>query len=208
MSSCLDSLCPLSTRHARSTQSHPWLSDALRTLPSNLRAAERKWHKSAAPDDLASYQTLLSSFSSSITAAEKTFYKDKINSATELFFIFKTLLYPPPPATNLTADTFASFFTEKVAAIGQQFDQLSPSPKGATVNSSSFPSFIPLSESEVSKILTGSRPTTCPLDPIPSNILQAISPAVLPAITQVINASFNSGTFPSLFKVARVTPVN
>src|SRR4029434_5395420 len=62
----------------------------------------------------------------------------------------------------------------------------------------------------------GCRPTTCPLDPIPSNILQAIgrgcinhlfSPAVLPAITQVINASFNSGTFPSLFKVARVTPL-
>src|SRR4029434_144398 len=43
--------------------------------------------------------------------------------------------------------------------------------------------------------------------PIPSNILQAISPAVVPAITQVINASFNSGTFPSLFKVARVTPL-
>src|SRR4029434_8447078 len=72
---------------------------------------------------------------------------------------------------------------------------------------SSFPSFTPLSESEVSKILTGSRPTTCPLDPIPSNILQVISPAVLPAITQVINASFNSGTFPSSFKVARVTPL-
>ena len=94
-----------------------------------------------------------------------------------------------------------------MAAIGKQFDQLSPPPKGTTVNGSSFPSFIPLSESEVSKILTGSRPTTCPLDPIPSNILQAISPAVLPAITQVMNASFHSGTFPSLFKVARVTPL-
>src|SRR4029434_2624648 len=116
---------------------------------------------------------------------------------------FKTLLYPPPPppATNLTADNFASFFTEKVAAIGKQFDQLSPPPKGDTVNVSSFPSFTPLSESEVSKILTGSRPTTCPLDPIPLNILQSISPAVLPAITQMINASFNSGTCHSLFKV-------
>src|SRR4029434_3818678 len=101
-------------------------------------------------------------------------------------------------ATNLTADNLASFFTEKVAAIGKQFDQLSPHPKGTSVNGSLFPSFTHL---------TGSRPTTCPLDPIPSNILQAISPAVLPAITQVINASFNSGTFPSSFKVARVTPL-
>ena len=28
--------------------------------------------------------------------------------------------------TSIHADTFASFFTEKVAAIGKQFDQLSP----------------------------------------------------------------------------------
>src|SRR4029434_224511 len=127
----------------------------------------------------------------------RLFYNDKINGAPDartLFSTFKTLLYPPPPppATNLTADNFASFCKEKVAAIVRP--TVSP-PKGATVNGSSFPSFIPLSETEVSKILTGSRPTTCPLDPIPSNILQAISPAVLPAITQVINASFNSGTF-------------
>src|SRR4029434_9727134 len=119
----------------------------------------------------------------------------------------ESYFFMSPCASNLTADTFTSFFTEKVAAIGKQFNQLSPHPKGTTVNGSLFPSFIPLSESEVSKILTGSRPTTCSLNPIPSNILQAMSPAVLPAITQVINASFNSGTFPSLFKVARVTPL-
>src|SRR4029434_4581137 len=99
LSSCLDSLCPLSTRPARSTQSHSWLRDTLRTQRSNLRAAERKWHKSAPLDDLASYQTLLASFSSSITAAKKTFFNDKINGATDarkLFSTFKTLLYPPP----------------------------------------------------------------------------------------------------------------
>src|SRR4029434_1388746 len=91
-------------------------------------------------ETLASFQTLMASFSSSITAAKKTFFNDKINGATDartLFSTFKTLLYPPPPppATNLTADNFASFFTEKVAAIGKQFDQPSPPPPGAHLNS-------------------------------------------------------------------------
>src|SRR4029434_3802896 len=68
----------------------------------------RKWHKSAVLDDLASYQTLLASFSSSITAAKKTFFNDKINGATDartLFYTFTTLLHPPPPppASHLTA---------------------------------------------------------------------------------------------------------
>ena len=64
----------------------------------------------------------MSSFSSSITAAKKAFYNDNIK---KLFFTFKTLLYLPPPATNLTSDTFDSFFTEKVAANRNQFNQLS-----------------------------------------------------------------------------------
>jgi len=53
LSSSLDSLCPLSTKPAWSSQSHPWLNDTLRALRTNLRAAERKWHKSKDPADLA-----------------------------------------------------------------------------------------------------------------------------------------------------------
>ena len=66
------------------------------------------------------------------------------------------LLYPlpPPPATNLTADNFASFFTEKVAAIGKQFDQLSPPLRAQPSMAHRF------LLSFLSKILTGSRPTT------------------------------------------------
>ncbi len=48
-------------------------------------------------------------------------------------------------------------------------------------------SFCPLTEAEVSKLLLSSHPTTCPLDPIPSHLLQAISPTLLPALTHIIN---------------------
>ncbi len=41
--------------------------------------------------------------------------------------------------------------------------------------------------SEVSKRLFSSHPTTCPLDPIPSQLLQAISPTLLPALKHIIN---------------------
>ncbi len=52
-----------------------------------------------------------------------------------------------------------------------------------------------------------SHPTTCPLDPIPSHLLQAISPTLLPALTHIINTSLLTGTFPTAFKQARVTPL-
>ncbi len=64
-----------------------------------------------------------------------------------------------------------------------------------------------LTEAEVSKLLLSSHPTTCPLDPIPSHLLQAISPALLPALTHIINTSLLTGIFPTAFKQARVTPL-
>ncbi len=60
---------------------------------------------------------------------------------------------------------------------------------------------------EVSKLLLSSHPTTCPLDPIPSHLLQAISPTLLPALTHIINTSLHTGIFPTAFKQARVTPL-
>ncbi len=63
---------------------------------------------------------------------------------------------------------------------------------------------VPLTEAEVSKLLLSSHPTTCPLDPIPSHLLQAISPALLPALTHIINTSLLTGIFPTAFKQARV----
>ncbi len=65
----------------------------------------------------------------------------------------------------------------------------------------------PLSEAEVSKLILSSHPTTCPLDPIPSHLLQAISPAVVPALTHIVNKSLHTGIFPSAFKQARITPL-
>ncbi|XDV25661.1 hypothetical protein PO909_029540 [Leuciscus waleckii] len=47
-----DIICPLSSRPARATPSNPWLSEVLREHRTELRAAERKWHKSKDASDL------------------------------------------------------------------------------------------------------------------------------------------------------------
>ncbi len=68
-------------------------------------------------------------------------------------------------------------------------------------------SFCPLTEAEVSKLILSSHPTTCPLDPIPSHLLQAISPTLLPALAHIINTSLLTGTLSTAFKQAWVTPL-
>ncbi len=99
----------------------------------------------------------------------------------DLLRTFNQLLCPPSPplTTSITADDFATFFTDKTRTISSQF-----SPP----------------HTQVSKLLLSSHPTTCPLDPIPSHLLQAISPTLLPALTHIINTSLLTGIFPTAFK--------
>ncbi len=100
LTSCLDNICPLSTRPAHAAPSNPWLSDVLCENRSKLRAAERKWRKSKDPLDPSMYQSLLSSFSAEVHISKSSYFHKKFNSASDTRNIFKTfnsLLCPPPP---------------------------------------------------------------------------------------------------------------
>ncbi|KAI2650186.1 hypothetical protein H4Q32_000118 [Labeo rohita] len=187
VSSSLPSTTLFSSLEHGPPPSNPWLSDVLREHRSKLRAAERKWRKSKDPSDLSMYQSLLSSFSAQVHTAKSSYFHNKINNAPD------------------TPDDFTTFFTDKTTTISSQF--LAPHiqeliPTTSTANTPLF-SFCPLSEAEVSTLLISSHPTTCPLDPIPSHLLQAISPTLLPALTHIINTSLLTGTFPTAFKQAR-----
>ncbi len=162
--------------------------------------------------DLSVYQSLLSSFSANVSTAKTTYYHNKINNCSDsrsLFKTFSSLLCPPPPppSSTLTADDFAIFFTNKTKTISDQFTTPQTDDNFITTNTHSLSSFSPLSEMDVSKLIISSHPTTCPLDPIPTHLLQAISSSVIPVLTHIINTSLHTGTFPTAFKQARVTPL-
>ncbi len=107
-----------------------------------------------------------------------------------------------------SADDFATFLTYKNRTISSQFSPPHTQDLQPTRSTAQTPifSFCPLTEAEVSKILLSSHPTTCPLDPIFSHLLQAISFTLLPVLTNIINTSLLTGIFSTALKQARVTP--
>ncbi|KAK3541957.1 hypothetical protein QTP86_008151 [Hemibagrus guttatus] len=154
-------------------------------------------------------------FSLDVTSAKTSFYKEKLETSAQdprkLHNIFSSLLNPPAPPSpsSLTAEDFASFYTEKIERICQTFTSLPTSPTSHNQHSAT-PSLMQLSTvaaEEVLQITWSCNPTTCPLDPIPSAMLQTISPDLLPFITTVINGSLTSGHIPTAFKKARVIPI-
>ncbi|KAK3557743.1 hypothetical protein QTP86_000303 [Hemibagrus guttatus] len=215
LSSTMDFLCPLSTIRRKNSSPAPWLSDVLCNNRRELRSAARKWKKSKLDTDLTSYRTLLSKFSLDVTSAKTSFYKEKLETSAQdprkLHNIFSSLLNPPAPPSpsSLTAEDFASFYTEKIERICQTFTSFPTSPTSHNQHSAT-PSLTQLSTvaaEEVLQITRSCNPTTCPLDPIPSAMLQTISPDLLPFITTVINGSLTSGHVPTAFKKARVIPI-
>ncbi|KAK3556385.1 hypothetical protein QTP70_007997 [Hemibagrus guttatus] len=141
-----------------------------------------------------------------------SFYKEKLEASAQdtrqIHGIFSSLLNPlaPPAPSSLTIEDFATFYTEKIEKICQTFTS---APTSSTSHSqhSATPSLKHLSTvaaEEVLQIIQSCNPTTCPLDPNPSAMLQTISPDLLPFITTVINGSITSGHVPTAFKKARV----
>ncbi len=96
------------------------------------------------------------------------------------------------------------FFIDKIKTISAQFFSPQSVKHILPANIHSFTSFSSLSEA--SKLLSN-HPTTCLLDPIISHLLQAISSAVVLALTHIINKPLHTGVFPSAFSQARLTPL-
>ena len=58
------------------------------------------------------------------------------------------------------------------------------------------------SEQELNSVIRKSKPTTCPVDPIPAPLLLDFLGDLLPALSQIVNDSLLSGSFPSVLKRA------
>ncbi|KAK3548453.1 hypothetical protein QTP70_013142 [Hemibagrus guttatus] len=216
LSSTMDLLCHLSTKQRKASSPAPWLSDVLRNNWRELRSAERKWKKSQLDTDLISYRMLLSKFSLDVTSAKTSFYKERLETSAQdprkLHNIFSSLLNPlaPPAPSSLTiSEDFTTFYTKKIEKICQTFAFATTSTTSHSQHSTTpllkHPSTVVAEE--VFQIIRSCNPTTCPLDPIPSTMLQTISPDLLPFITTVINGSLTSGHVPTAFKKARVIAI-
>ena len=62
-------------------------------------------------------------------------------------------------------------------------------------------------ETEVGKIIKSSKSTTCSLDPLPTKIIKKTSSSHIPALTRLINTSFESGIVSVPLKKALDTPI-
>ena len=111
-----------------------------------------------------------------------------------------------------------TFFYDKILTIRNRINHLLPSigtntPSSTEISETAenptnyLDSFSLITLDQLTKLISGSKPTTCILDPIPTKLLKEILPLINSTLLNTINLSLSSGYVPRSFKIAVIKPL-
>lgn len=218
--SLFNSLAPVKTRTVSFSHSAPWFSPHLRQLKAKGRQLERLFNKTGLTVHKQMHHAHILLYKDAISSAKSQYFAEKISSGagnTRALFsmVNKSLRMPDslPPHFYSTdhCNSIMAFFNNKISTIHQQLTPHTPSHLPPFVPNP--PPSVPLScfqlpsATDLAKLIRSSKPSTCQLDPLPSSLVIASLPSLLPLITTIIHSSLTSGFIPSPLKTAVVTPL-
>ena len=204
----------------------PWISDNIKAEQAIRRRYERKWRSTK----LTVHRQMLTNqrdhVSDMCRAAKIEYYQTKIETCgsdqKKLYQVMNELLHRKGPAllpahdsSKDLADKFCTFFTEKITSMmctRSQLDSITLADRHTILSpitsslGEGLSKFTLMTDVEILKIIKNSPTKSCSLDPLPTWLLKKTD-TLLPTITQIINKSLASGTFPTSFKSALVRPL-
>ena len=183
--SLLDCHAPVKHKNTTSQPCVPWMNDEIKLAKRQRRKTEKKWRASKAHIDLLSYRTMRNRVLFLSNKVRSDYYTNFIteNSTDQrrLFRASKSLLNLSkgsglPLSTNdyQLANDLENSSPKKLLISGlliQTRSAFRPINATSTVTASCFSEFNLLSESEVFDLITASSKKSCPLDPIPTKLL-------------------------------------
>ena len=105
-------------------------------------------------------------------------------------------------------ESFSQFFSSVGSLLDSSLPPInSPTPLVDDRNLNSF-FFHPVGESELEKIILDLKSGGAGLDEMPVKLFKNVRKVLLRPICKLINLSFETGSFPDLLKIARITPIH
>ena len=196
-----------------------WMSDDYRCAKSLRRQFERTWRRAKNPLIRSRLHRQIVRCNALVNKDKSDYYSklisDNSHDSRKLWReLHKTLnkvsdaTLPSHESKKSLADQFASFFSNKIKKIRDNFGSI------GTENDIHPPSdprkinvFSQVSEEAVDKIIKTSPTKSCLFDPLPTFLIKECIDILLPSLTKLVNCSLMEGCVPDAFKSAVVTPL-
>ena len=223
ISNIIDKHVPTKSRTIVSRPTVPWYTEYLREFKRIRRKVESIHLKFKNDISKTIYNKIKSRYSAAVSYAKSQFYHTKIQEAeNNTKYLYdaisgltgRTKQNPLPPSTDDTtlANDFLKYFSNKIETIRNDLDNVQNNntlyiQDSKSVAVETFDQFKPLEQSDVRRLILGSKSTTCELDVIPTPKLKIYLEHFLPSLTNIFNSSLSSGSFPKEWKTALVRPL-
>ena len=119
----------------------------------------------------------------------------------------KDTILPEGKSHATVANDLAEFFMNKIHKIDEALkdhNMHNPEPKRVEQELTQFK---PTDCMELTKIILGSKPTTCQTNPIPSAFIKENLDMLLPVSLRIINHLITMGSFNKLWKLSTIVPL-
>jgi hypothetical protein len=222
LSAILEKHAPLQTKTVHTSRSNPWFTPALQAIKTAHRRLEKNWKSFKTTSNLRALRTATNLYHRSILAAKRLYHSNLItanqSNPRKLWQTINSILHrnPPKPVPSnpsadpsATAQSFSSFFSDKIAKLQSAIPPTASSPHSPPPPRppAIFATFIPSTVDEIITVIKSAPNKQCDLDPLPTNLLKKCLSILAPTITNIVNLSLASGSFPANFKQSTVTPL-
>ena len=136
----------------------------------------------------------------------KTLIRAKVSELQmEEHYIYKPTVLPSATSNHILAGTLNNFFVTKIVNIKQDLSSLEQTVGPMTIDNLDtilgtpaeiMDTYQLVSAEEVTKIIRKSPKATCLLDPAPTSLVVQFLPQLAPYITEIVNMSLKSASFP------------
>ena len=223
----LDQHAPVKTVKLRA-RPNPFIDDNIRSLMRSRDHWQRLARQTNDPAMWSGYRNFRREVKREIRIAQREFVEQQIRqNPNNTRSIWKTIrsCIPKQPVNvksftkddQTVANEFNKFFssvgkstTEKIQLLASKFNY-TPAldifiPRNYPASDQFF--FTKVECSQVKDIVNSIPNNKAPgIDKVPPRVIKESSPAIVPCITSIINASFESGVFPASWKIAEVFPI-
>ena len=217
LNKCLDVNAPLICRTITERQNCEYFNDELRTLKRRRRACERRLAKAKVrKTNIAQCvkdhdDATLDYFERSKEICESSSL-DEVSEANGdqrvLFNVVRKLTVDTNIlSSNITAEDFSTFFSEKINTIRENIPPAAPIDVPPFKKPQPLNDFSLTSPEEISKLINTCKKTNTPSESFPSKLFPLIIFTILPYLLFIFNYSLRLGSFPDFFKHACVIPI-